>query len=141
MPVGHLGPDEVVTAERDTRIIDVARTLDSENVGALVVVEDDEPVGLVTDRDVALAITESDDVGSLTAEDVMTPDPVTLHEGEEGMEISRTIDEHDVRRIPVVDEDGKLTGIVTLDDLVATIGEQLDHVSDTIEAQSPKYRP
>lgn len=141
MPVGHLGPDEVVTVERDTGLIDVARTLDSENVGAVVVVEDDEPVGIVTDRDITVALAESDDVRSLTAEDVMSADPVTLREDAEGMDISEAIGDANVRRIPVVDEDGKLTGIVTLDDLVATIGEQLDRVADTIEAQSPKYRP
>lgn len=71
----------------------------------------------------------------------MTEDPVTLREDEEAMEISRTINENNVRRIPVVDEDDTLTGIVTLDDLVATIGEQLDHVADTIEVQSPDYSP
>lgn len=46
-----------------------------------------------------------------------------------------------MRRIPLVDENGQLAGIVTLDDLIATIGEQLDNISDTIEAQSPEYRP
>lgn len=141
MPVGHLGPDRVVTAERGDSLVSIAETLEAENVGAVVVVENDEPVGVVTDRDIALSLTESEDIGSLTAEDVMTDDPVTLNEGEEGIEISRTIEEHHIRRIPIVDEDGKLTGIVTLDDLVATIGEQLENVADTIEVQSPDYEP
>jgi CBS domain-containing protein len=141
MPVGNLGPNEVVTASRDTELGEIVETFESENVGAVVIAEDDEPVGIVTDRDAALAVGRSDDVASLPAEEVMTADPVTLREDEEGMEISRTIDEHDVRRIPVVDENGELTGIVTVDDLVATIGEQLDHVADTIEVQSPEYRP
>lgn len=57
------------------------------------------------------------------------------------MAIARTIVEHHVRRVPIVDENGQLAGIVTLDDLVATIGEQLEHVADTIEVQSPDYRP
>jgi Mg/Co/Ni transporter MgtE len=71
----------------------------------------------------------------------MTDDPVTIQADEEAMEISRMIDEHDLRRIPVVDDDGTLTGIVTLDDLVAPIGEQLENVSDVVEAQSPEYTP
>lgn len=141
MPVGHLGPDDVVTADRDTRLEEVARKLKSENVGAVVIAENEEPVGIVTDRDIALTLAESDDVGSLTAADVMTEDPVTIREDEEGIEIARTIDENDVRRIPFVDDDGNLTGIVTVDDVVATIGEQLDHVSNTIEVQSPEYSP
>lgn len=141
MPVGHLGPDDVVTADRDTEIVEIAETLDAENVGAVVIAENGEPEGIVTDRDIALSLPQSDDVRSLTAADVMTEDPVTLQEEEEGIQVSRAIDEHNVRRIPVVDENGELTGIVTLDDLVATIGEQLDNVADTVEAQSPEYNP
>lgn len=141
MPVGNLGPDEVITANRDSTVSDVVEQFESENVGAAVISEDDKPVGIVTDRDVALAVNQSDDVASVPVADVMTEDPVTLREDAEGIEISRVIDEHSVRRIPVVDENDTLTGIVTLDDLVATIGEQLDNVSDTIEVQSPEYSP
>ncbi|WP_227380854.1 CBS domain-containing protein [Haladaptatus halobius] len=141
MPVGDLGPTDVVTADRDTTLGDIAETLDSENVGAVVITDDETPVGIVTDRDLAIAITTSDDVSALTADDVMAEDPVTLRENEEAIELSRAIGDHGVRRILVVDEDNNLTGIVTLDDLIATIGEQLDNIADTIEVQSPDYSP
>lgn len=141
MPVGDLGPENVVETSRDATLGDVVETLKSENVGAVVVSEDDEPVGIVTDRDVALAVSDHDDVASVAVEDVMAEDPATIRADEEGIEISRVIGQEHVRRIPVVDDDGKLTGIVTLDDVVATIGEQLDNVADTIESQSPDYRP
>lgn len=141
MPVGDLGPESVVTASRDDTLGDVVEQFESENVGAVVVTEGDEPVGVVTDRDVALEVGDSDDVASVPAEEVMTADPATVREDDEAMELSRVIDEHNVRRVPVVDDDGALTGIATLDDLVATVGEQLDNVSDTIEAQSPEYAP
>lgn len=141
MPVGTLGPEDVVTTEPGTQVMDIVDDLQTENVGAVVVAEDDEPVGMVTDRDVALAVDESQNVAEEPVETVMTEDPVTIQEDDDALEISRTIDEHNVRRIPVVDEDGELTGIVTLDDLVATIGEQLDHAAETIETQSPEYSP
>lgn len=141
MPVDHLGPDELVTADPETSIDEVVDMLERENVGVLVIADDNEPVGIVTDRDIALAATDVDDIGSLKARELMTDDPVTLGADEEAIEISRTIDEHGVRRIPTVDDDGELTGIVTMDDLVATIGEQLDNVAETIEVQSPDYRP
>ncbi|GAB3665583.1 CBS domain-containing protein [Halopiger thermotolerans] len=134
MPVGELGPQDVVTASPDTG-------LESERVGAIVITDDDEPVGIVTDRDIALALTDYDDPTSTAVEDVMTEDPATLRYDDEPIEISRAIEEHNVRRFPVVDEDGKLEGIATFDDLVATLGEQLDNVADTIEAQSPEYSP
>jgi len=141
MPVGNLGPNDVVTGDQNDAITDVAARLESENVGAVVITDGDEPTGIVTDRDVALSVANHDDVSSLTAEDVMESDPVTIHEDEEAIELSRTIGEHGVRRIPIVDDEGSLVGIASLDDLVATIGEQLEEVSDTIEAQSPEYSP
>ncbi|TYL36690.1 CBS domain-containing protein [Natronococcus pandeyae] len=142
MPVGNLGPEEVVTAQRDDDLETVTELFAEENVGAVVVTEDEEPVGIITDRDAALAIHgNDDDVGSVPVEDAMTADPATIQADEEAIEISRAIEEYNVRRFPVVDDDGTLTGIVTLDDLVATIGEQLDNVADTVEAQSPDYSP
>lgn len=136
-----MGPDDVVTTSPDATVGDVADTLETKGVGAAVVEENQEPVGIVTDRDIALSVNDTDDLASESVQNVMTEDPVTLREDEEAMEISRTIDEENVRRIPVVDDDGNLTGIVTLDDLVATVGEQLENISDTIEAQSPDYSP
>lgn len=141
MTVGKLGPEDVVTASRDDELNEITRTLEAENVGAIVVTESDEPVGMITDRDAALAIHEHDDVGSVSVEDVMTADPATIQEDEDPIAVSEAIREHNVRRFPIVDDDGKLTGIATLDDLVATIGEELDNVADTIEAQSPDYSP
>lgn len=141
MPVGNLGPDDVVTANPDSTVGDITEKLASENVGAIVITEEESPVGIITDRDAALAIHQHDDVADMPVEDVMSEDPATLQEDDEPMEISRAIEEHNVRRFPIVDENGNLTGIVTFDDLVATIGEQLDNVADTIEAQSPEYSP
>lgn len=141
MPVGNLGPTDVVTAQRDDDLETVTEQFAEENVGAAVVTEDDSPVGMITDRDAALAIPGNDDVGSVSVENVMTADPATIREDAEAIEISRAIEEYNVRRFPVVDDDGTLTGIVTLDDLVATIGEQLENVADTIEVQSPGYSP
>ncbi|WP_227380565.1 CBS domain-containing protein [Haladaptatus halobius] len=59
----------------------------------------------------------------------------------EVIELSQTIGDHGVRRILIVDENDNLTGIVTLDDIIATIGEQLDNIVDTIEVPSPDYSP
>lgn len=141
MPVGNLGPNDVVTASPDSTLGEITKKLDSENVGAIVITEDESPVGIVTDRDAALAIHQHDDVTNVSVRDVMTEDPATLEEDEEAMNISRAIEEYNVRRFPVVDENNRLTGIVTLDDLVATVGEQLDNVAETIEVQSPEYSP
>lgn len=140
MPVRELAV-EPVTAERDTSIRDLTRTMEEEEIGDVIVVEGDEPVGIVTDRDVALAFGRGEDLESLTAEDLMSDDLVTIQADAEDIELPRTLSETRVRRLPVVDDDGTLVGIVTLDDLVATIGEEMEAVADVIEAQSPGYSP
>ncbi|WP_101297624.1 CBS domain-containing protein [Halegenticoccus soli] len=140
MPVRDLANSNVVTASRDASVPDIAAKLADENVGAVVITEDEKPVGVVTDRDIVLKIPEGD-VTSMTAEDFIDEDVATVRADAEGIELARTIGERKVRRIPVVDDDGKLVGIATLDDMVATIGEELGEVADVIEAQSPGYSP
>ncbi|MBZ6496509.1 CBS domain-containing protein [Natrinema longum] len=141
MSLGKLGPQNVVTTSPDSDLEEITATLEEENVGSVVVTEDDEPIGMLTDRDAALAIHEHDDVGSASVEDVMTDDPVTVHEDDDPLAISEAIRDNNVRGFPIVDDDGELAGIATLDDLVATIGEELENVANTIEAQSPEYSP
>lgn len=141
MPVGRLATEDVSTAEKNTSIKELAQQMDEAGVGDVVIVEDGKPVGLVTDRKIALAVGQQDDLDSVTAEDLMTGDLVTIDQGEEGFQAAKTMGENRIRRVPVVDDDGQLAGIVTLDDVVATVGEELEEISDVIEAQSPDYSP
>ena len=141
MSAGKLGPQDVITASPSDSIETVASRLGSENVGAVVITEDNKPVGMITDRDIALSVGEHDDLADQSADQIMTSDPVTIREDEDAMAISQKIGDAHIRRLPIVDDGGELTGIVTLDDLVATIGEQLENVADVIESQSPEYRP
>jgi len=140
MPVHTLAVD-VVTTTGDTTVADAARTMRDEDLGDLVVTEDERPVGIVTDRDVALAVAEHEDVSALTVADIMTSDPITIHEDATAIDLPATMAEGRVRRIPVVDDDGRLVGIATLDDVVATVGEMLKDVATVIEGQSREYEP
>ena len=140
MPVQTLAV-EVVTASRDTPVLELARTMRDEELGDLVIEEDRKPVGIVTDRDVAIALADHGDVSGLTAADVMTGDPVTILKDASAVDLPARMAEGRVRRIPVVDDDGNLTGIATLDDVVATVGEMLKDVATVIEWQSREYRP
>ena len=140
MPVKTLAVD-VTTASTDTSVKALARTMLEEELGDLVIAEENRPVGIVTDRDIALAVARYDDLSDLTAEDVMTPDPVTIHEDATAVDLPATMAEGRVRRIPVVGDDGTLVGIATLDDIVATAGEMLDDVAAVIESQSREFEP
>ena len=142
MSVGRICSREVILAAPDETVADAAARMDREKVGTLVVTDEERrPVGIVTDRDLALAIARYNDLEGLLAADVMTPDPITVHEDATAVDLPAAMAEGRVRRIPVVDDDGDLAGIATLDDVVATAGEMLKDVATVIEWQSREYRP
>lgn len=140
MPVKTLAVD-VVTASTAASVRELAQTMLDEELGDVVIAEDGTPVGIVTDRDIALTVARHDDLSGLTAGDIMTPDPVTIHEDATAVELPAAMADGQVRRIPVVDDEGTLVGIATLDDVVATAGEMLDDVATVIESQSRQYEP
>lgn len=140
MPVGHLAV-EAVTAAPSTSVKDLAQTMDEDGIGDVIITEHEKPVGIVTDRDIAIAYGRGEDLDSMTAEDIMTENPVTIRHDAEDVDLPKRMAEAKVRRIPVVDEQKNLVGVVTLDDVVAVTGEELKNVATVIEAQSPGYAP
>ncbi|MFB6079695.1 MAG: CBS domain-containing protein [Haloferacaceae archaeon] len=138
MTVRDIARTDVAAVAPGTPIEEVAETLRTEGVGSVVVAEDDEPVGIVTDRDVGIGIWDHDDPAAVTAADLMATDPVTVGIDEGIYDALQRAREANVRRLPVV-EDGRLVGIVTLDDFVVLLAGELQVVSDVIQAESPAY--
>ena len=139
MSISQIVQSNVVTADRETAVRDVAATMASENVGSVVVVEEDRPVGLITDRRLALALADAENLATQTAGDVMTDDLVTI-QGDVGVfDLVRTMGEEGIRRVPVVNEAGSLEGIITLDDILTLLAEELSFLADVVESQSPRF--
>lgn len=140
MPVRTIarGKEDLVTATPDTPATEIAQMMDDHTVGSVIVVEDDEPVGIVTDRDLAMEILNEDRDRELTASEFMSSDLVTADADDGVMELCRTMREHSVRRIPVVD-DGKIAGIVTLDDVMVLLEDEMKNLSEVIRSESPPY--
>ncbi|MDY7083359.1 MAG: CBS domain-containing protein [Halobacteria archaeon] len=146
--VKDLATEEVVTASPDDSVGELAKKMRDTGVGSLVIVEDDEPVGIVTDRDLSVRMLsqESDleayldepiNLDEFTAEMVMSRDMFTVDADDGVFEVLDQMCERGVRRIPVV-EDGELAGIVTLDDFVVTLATELSDVAAVILSESPE---
>jgi CBS domain-containing protein len=130
MLIGEICTREVVQCHPATSALELAQMMRSSHVGDIVVV--DQPngkrvaVGIVTDRDLAVQVMAAErDPLTTTAREIMGQELVTVGERNDVHETAELMRFKGVRRIPVVDEDGGLVGIVTLDDLLAIIGDEL----------------
>jgi CBS domain-containing protein len=138
--------EDVVTSPSDETVRELAETMRDENVGSVVVIEDGEPVGIVTDRDITVrGVAKENDPDNTTAGDVMTGDLVVVNAHDEITELIETLDAAGVRRMPVVDGD-EIAGIVTLDDIAVLLAVELDGIaeemtslSNVIRSGSPPY--
>jgi CBS domain-containing protein len=118
----------------------LAMRLEEANVGSIVIEEEMAPVGVVTDRDLALrVVARGGDPSALTASDIMTETPVTVHVESGLLDVTQVMREHAVRRMPVVDDDDKLIGIITLDDVLRLLAMEIDNLGGVIEAESPPF--
>jgi CBS domain-containing protein len=133
----------VVVTPAKTSVQEASRLMREHHVGSLVVVEDTSrgrrPVGIVTDRDVVIEVVAAGvDPATVTVGEVMGPELVTARESDQPWDTIRVMREQGVRRIPVVGDDGLLVGIVTVDDLLEILAEQLDGLGKVISAEQKR---
>lgn len=111
-----------------------AQIMKSEDVGPVLVVDDHSSRhlrGIVTDRDLALkVVAEGRDAGSVRVEEVMSEGLITCHPDADAHEAMRLMSDHQVRRIPVVDERDRLVGIIAQADVARHADE---HIGDVVE--------
>jgi CBS domain-containing protein len=140
MPVSDLARADVVSVDPSTPVTEIASTMARTDVGSVLVTADDQAVGIVTDRDLAVRVlTDAADAEALTAEDVMSEDPETVETNAGFLEAAETMSEHGVRRLPVVDGNDDLAGIITIDDLTELLADEQQHVAEVLRAQRPPY--
>jgi CBS domain-containing protein len=137
MAVGEICNREVVIAEKTLSVVDAALLMRKHHVGDLVVVEEKNgsrhPVGIVTDRDIVVEVVAAGvNPDALKVGDIMGPEVATVREGEGLFEALRHMRDKGVRRMPVVDRDGGLVGILTLDDLLSLLAEEMTELAKLV---------
>ncbi len=132
------GPVETVTAAVSAR--EAATRLRDRDIGSLVVVEDGRPVGIVTRTDVVALFAAGSDGDTLSVGEMMSENPVTIGPDATVTVAAETLSEHDVSKLPVV-EDGELVGIVTTTDLADYVSTGAMEPTASVEPQRHRYRP
>ncbi|MDH3211913.1 MAG: CBS domain-containing protein [Myxococcales bacterium] len=122
-------PPEATCAEAATMMRD-------ENVGAIVISESGRPLGMVTDRDLVIrVIADGMEAEKTQLRDVMSGEPIFLG-GERSIEqVIAAMRNLAIRRIPVVDHEGQLCGLVSMDDMLILLADQLGDLAQVIRQE------
>ena len=124
------------TVKQGDSVVEAAKLMKGEDTGIAPIVDGDRLVGVVTDRDIAIrVVAEGRDPSSTKVEDVASQNLVTIDPQQELDEALRLMAQHQVRRLPVVEEDGKLVGIVAQADVArhasaTQTGEVVEEISE-----------
>ena len=124
---------EVVTAEPNDTIAQATLKMKEADVGAVIVTEEGKVVGILTDRDVALATVLGEASPESPVSEVMTKDVKTIWADQGVFNATQYLAGHRVRRLPVIDRKNRLVGLVTADDLFALLSRELFNVSQALE--------
>jgi CBS domain-containing protein len=123
---------DVKTVDRDTPIRDVGALMRDADIGSLPVVENGKLAGIVTDRDIVVrALAEGRDP-STPVGDAMTSDVFSVKPDDFVFEAIRLMGDKQVRRIPVVSEDGTLAGIIAMADIALEVEDERE-IAETLE--------
>jgi CBS domain-containing protein len=113
--------------------------LKDNNVGCLIVENDGKLCGILTDRDIALKVTGAQKEARVTkVADVMTPDPVRISIDKDLQHLMSLMHAFQVRRVPIVDGYDTTLGIVTVDDLIALLGDEMSEIGKAISEEFPQ---
>jgi CBS domain-containing protein len=123
------------TVQADATVVDAARVMRDDDTGIVPVVENERIVATITDRDIAVRlVAEGRDADSVNVREIASTDLVTVDPQQELDEALRLMAQHQVRRLPVVEEDGRLVGIIAQADVAresddARTGELVEEIS------------
>jgi CBS domain-containing protein len=140
MPIGDICVLGVVTCNRDTKVDEVAQLMRQHHVGDVVVIEESKgkqvPVGILTDRDIVTSVIALKlDPAMFNAGDLISRKIITVREDLGVFEAIQEMRRHGVRRMPVLDQEGTLAGIISIDDLFALLAEEMAELAKLISKE------
>ncbi len=142
MPLSKLH-SSVATVRPNCSLSEAARLMSMLSVGALVVSEtvDAKPVGIITDRDIVKMIGEGLDPKQATVASFPGSPLQTARPDQSTEEVLALMRHHGVRRLPIVDREEQILGIISLDDILLKLGPEMGHVAGAIKKEFEMEHP
>ena len=149
MSIGTFCNRDVVIVDTQCAVVEAARLMRQHHVGSLVIVASEgginRPQAIITDRDLVIEVLAAGlDATTLRVGEVVTEPLCTVHEDDGVLDTMHRMRERGVRRAPVVDASGGLQGIVSVDDLIVLLGEEMNELARLVareQAQESRKRP
>lgn len=117
MKVKELMHDGVETLGPDTSMLLIAKSMKNKDIGAIAIQEKDHLIGMITDRDIVLALADGRDLSKLSAKDVMSKDVEFCRDTDQVSDALKMMESRRIRRLPVLDHHKKLVGMIGLGDI------------------------
>ena len=143
MKLKELCTPDVASCTAEISALHAARLMRDHHVGDLVILdensEDGTPIGIVTDRDIVVEVLARDrDPATVTLREIMRVPLVIARASEEVEQALERMRAHGVRRVPMLDDDGKLAGIVSLDDLLRRLAADAAALTEVIAREQDR---
>jgi CBS domain-containing protein len=143
MKVGEVCNRETAFVYKHERLTEAAKVMRERHVGSLVVVAGEArglvPVGILTDRDIVVEVlTAGLDYRTVSVGEIMSRELIAAREDDDVLDAFKTMRGRGIRRLPVLTRSGTLAGIVTVDDLLELVAEQVDDLVKTIASEQSR---
>lgn len=136
MTIESLLTRPVATLSSEATCAEAARRMKRQNIGSIVIEEDGAPIGILTDRDITVRlVAEELEAATVTVGRVMSAFPVYLTPDRDLRAALEVMVEMRVRRLPAVNAQGRVIGIVSLDDILLELAGQLGEVHKLLQAE------
>ena len=136
MSLKALMSKDITSLPVSATVLDAAKFMTDMNVGSVIVVKDAAPSGILTDRDIVTKVL-AQGRNPLTTKigEIMASPPVTVSEDQGIFDVSTLFSTHHVRRLPVVDKNGKLVGVIALDDVLILLGQEMQNIAGALRGE------
>ncbi|MDD1684459.1 MAG: CBS domain-containing protein [Methanoregula sp.] len=134
VPIHEVMNRKLTTIGIEATVAKAAKAMCHDEVGSVIILDHNKPIGIVTEEDIACKVVAHDlKPSKVHVNDIMSTPLITVSADKTAGDAARMMVKHKVRRLPIVDENHRVIGIVTVRDLLAVSNEQNDLLMDLIE--------
>ena len=131
--------EDITSLPSTASVLDAAKFMTDMNVGTIIVTHEEVPSGMITDRDVVAKVLAQDkDSKTTKIEEIMVSPVVTISEDKDIIDPTQIMSSHGIRRLPVTDPQGKLAGVISLDDVLLVLGREMQNVAGILKKELEK---